>query len=67
MAKKITKLILALAGLGLAGLSIGQGAPPANLEKLKQMKVATTDLNMPVVMQTGANADAIKENLKRIK
>ena len=67
MAKKITKLILALAGMGLAGLSIGQGAPPANLEKLKQMKVATTDLNMPVVMQTGANADAIKENLKRIK
>ncbi|HEY6132870.1 MAG TPA: PQQ-dependent sugar dehydrogenase [Rubrivivax sp.] len=39
----------------------------ANLEKLKQMKVATTDLNIPVVPQTGRNADAIKENLKRIK
>ena len=67
MAKKITKLILALAGMGLAGLSIGQGASPTNIDKLKQMKVATTDLNIPVVMQTGANADAIKENLKRIK
>jgi glucose/arabinose dehydrogenase len=38
-----------------------------NLEKLKQMKVATTDLNIPVVPQTGKNADAIRENLKRIK
>ena len=31
------------------------------------LKVATTDLNMPVVAQTGANADAIKENLKQVK
>ena len=38
-----------------------------NIEKLKQMKVATTDLNIPVVPQTGKNADAIKENLKRVK
>ncbi len=38
-----------------------------NIEKLKQMKVATTDLNIPVVPQTGRNADAIKANLKRIK
>ncbi len=38
-----------------------------NIEKLKQMKVATTDLNIPVVPQTGANANAIKENLKRVK
>jgi glucose/arabinose dehydrogenase len=45
-------------------------APAANaqnIEKLKQMKVATTDLNIPVVPQTGKNADAIKENLKRVK
>src|SRR5262245_55429862 len=42
-------------------------APSQNLEKLKQMKVATTDLNIPVVPQTGKNADAIRENLKRIK
>jgi len=31
------------------------------------MKVATTDLNIPVVPQTGKNADAIRENLKRVK
>ena len=42
-------------------------AAQTNIEKLKQMKVATTDLNIPVVPQTGKNADAIKENLKRIK
>ena len=42
-------------------------AAQTNIEKLKQMKVATTDLNIPVVPQTGANASAIKENLKRIK
>jgi glucose/arabinose dehydrogenase len=46
-------------------------APPAqaqqNIEKLKQMKVATTDLNIPVVPQTGKNADQLRENLKRVK
>ena len=42
-------------------------AQSQNLEKLKQMKVATTDLNIPVVPQSGKNADAIRENLKRIK
>ncbi len=39
----------------------------ANLDKLKQMKVATTDLNIPLVPQTGKNADAIRANLKRVK
>ncbi len=38
-----------------------------NLEKLKQFKVATTDLNIPVVPQTGANANAIRANLRNIK
>lgn len=42
-------------------------AAQQNLEKLKQFKVATTDLNIPVVPQTGANANAIRENLKRVK
>ena len=40
---------------------------PTNIQKLQQMKVATTDLNIPLVPQTGANADAIKANLKRVK
>jgi glucose/arabinose dehydrogenase len=38
-----------------------------NIEKLKQMKVATTDLNIPLVPQTGKNADQLRENLKRVK
>jgi glucose/arabinose dehydrogenase len=42
-------------------------AGPQNLEKLKQFRVATTDLNIPVVPQAGANAAAIRNNLKRIK
>ena len=42
-------------------------AAQQNIEKLKQMKVATADLNIPLVPQTGANANAIKENLKRVK
>ena len=40
---------------------------PQNLEKLKQFKVSGTDLNIPPVPQTGKNADAIRENLKRVK
>ena len=48
-------------------LAAGSVAAQTNIEKLKQMKVATTDLNIPVVPQTGANANAIKENLKRVK
>ena len=28
-----------------------------NIEKLKQFKVATTDLNIPLVEQSGRNAD----------
>jgi glucose/arabinose dehydrogenase len=42
-------------------------AQDKNLETLKQFRVATTDLNSPVVPQTGRNADAIRENLKRVK
>ena len=65
---KITKKKLAVAALGLAvaGLAMAQVAP-ANLDKLKQMKVATTDLNIPLIPQSGPNADAIRENLKRVK
>jgi glucose/arabinose dehydrogenase len=52
-------------GLGLAA----QGAVVASdkLSTLKQMKVATTDLNIPVVPQEGKNAAAIRENLKKVK
>jgi glucose/arabinose dehydrogenase len=48
-------------------LLAGAAQAQANIDKLKQFKVATTDLNIPVVPQTGRNADALRENLKRIK
>ena len=58
---------VALTGALLVAFGGQAQAQSQNLEKLKQMKVATTDLNIPVVPQTGKNADAIRENLKRIK
>lgn len=51
-------------GLLAAGLASAQDT---NIQKLQQMKVATTDLNIPLVPQSGRNADAIRENLKRVK
>jgi glucose/arabinose dehydrogenase len=66
----VKRLAVALTCAGLSGFALAQPAAPtapANLDKLKQMKVATTDLNIPVVPQTGANADAIKKNLERVK
>jgi glucose/arabinose dehydrogenase len=52
-----------------AALALGAGAAAAqqNIEKLKQFKVSGTDLNIPPVPQEGRNADAIRENLKRVK
>ena len=60
---------LSLSAVAFAALlAVGTAqAQTQNLEKLKQMKVATTDLNLPVVPQDGKNAAAIRENLKRIK
>ncbi len=56
--------LMTAAALAAASLT---AAAQGNLEKLKQMKVATTDLNIPVVPQTGRNADAIRANLKNVK
>jgi glucose/arabinose dehydrogenase len=39
----------------------------STIEKMKQFRVATSDLNIPTVPQGGANAAAIRENLKRVK
>jgi glucose/arabinose dehydrogenase len=50
-----------------AALTCASTAFAQNLDKLKQMKVATTDLNIPVVPQEGKNANAIRENLKRVR
>ncbi|EHR72794.1 glucose/sorbosone dehydrogenase [Burkholderiales bacterium JOSHI_001] len=53
--------------LGAVAASMAVGVQAQNIEKLKQMKVATTDLNIPLVPQTGKNADQLRENLKRVK
>ncbi|MDO9284016.1 MAG: PQQ-dependent sugar dehydrogenase [Aquabacterium sp.] len=58
---------LRLAAVAALTCATALPATAQNIEKLKQMKVATTDLNIPVVPQTGRNADAIRANLKRVK
>ncbi len=63
MKAKLTAIAALVGLLAAAGVS----AQAQNLEKLKQFRVATTDLNIPVVPQTGRNADAIRANLKNIK
>lgn len=42
-------------------------AQQQDIENLKKFKVSGTDLNIPPIPQTGKTADAIKENLKRVK
>jgi glucose/arabinose dehydrogenase len=56
-----------LASAMLLAFSGAASAQQQNIEKLKQMKVSGVDLNIPPIPQTGKNADAIKENLKRVK
>nr|MBA3777674.1 sorbosone dehydrogenase [Betaproteobacteria bacterium] len=55
--------LMLLAAVGAVGSAFAQ----TNIEKLKQMKVASADLTIPPVPQTGKNADAIRANLERIK
>jgi glucose/arabinose dehydrogenase len=59
---KLRALVLALAAAGVATPALAQ----SSLEKMKQMRVATTDLNLPVVAQSGRKADAIRNNLKKV-
>ena len=63
---KLTRIAAGQMVAGLLTSAFAQGKPD-NLSTLKQMKVATTDLNIPTVPQSGRNADAIRENLKRVK
>jgi glucose/arabinose dehydrogenase len=51
----------------VAALAATPSLAQSTLEKMKQFRVATTDLNIPVVAQGGANAAAIRENLKKVK
>ena len=66
MRRPILAAVLAAAGLLTAPAVVAQRAPDS-LATMKQFKVATTDLNIPTVPQTGRNADAIRENLKKVK
>jgi glucose/arabinose dehydrogenase len=61
------KPLLAGALAASLALALGQPAFAQNLDKLKQMKVSGTDLNIPPVPQSGPNADAIRANLKHVK
>ena len=64
--KMLTALIVAGIGSSVGTLALAQSGKD-NLATLQQMKVATTDLNIPVVPQEGKNADAIRANLKHVK
>jgi glucose/arabinose dehydrogenase len=67
MSTRISTTCGVLALLLATALALPALSQPSNIEKLKQFKVSGTDPNIPTVAQTGSNADAIKENLKRIK
>ena len=56
-----------LASSLMLALPMAASAQQTNIENLKQMKVSGVDPSMPPVPQTGKNADAIRDNLKRIK
>ena len=60
------RILVALVAV-LVGIASAMAQRPDNLANLKQFKVASSDLNIPLVPQTGRNADAIRENLKRVK
>ena len=57
----IRRLALAIFAAALALPGFAQ----SSIEKLKAMKVSGTDATMPLVPQSGPNADAIRANLLR--
>ena len=65
--RKPRVLVALLASSAMLAPFAGAQQKPDNLGTLKQMKVATTDLNIPPVPQSGRNADALRENLKKVK
>jgi len=67
MTKRLYQGCGALALIAALVMSSSAVAQSQNMENLKQFKVSGTDLNIAPVPQSGANADAIRENLKRIK
>jgi glucose/arabinose dehydrogenase len=59
--------LFAIGGIALAALLATAGVQAQTIEKMKQFKVATTDLNLPTVPQEGRNAAAIRKNLEKVK
>ena len=65
-----TSTVLALGTLATAACLMAAGVAQAqapNIENLKKMRPSGVDTSMPPVPQEGKNADALRENLKRIK
>ena len=56
-----------LASSLLLALPMSASAQQTNIENLKQMKLSGVDPSLPPVPQEGKNAEAIRNNLKRIK
>jgi len=56
-------------GVVASALAVASLAPvqAQTIEKMKQFRVANTNLDLPTVPQEGRNAAAIRENLKRVK
>jgi glucose/arabinose dehydrogenase len=67
MRTRVPQVCSVLAFAVAAAFAPGAGAQQQTIEKLKQFKVSGTDLHIPPVPQEGRNAEAIRENLKRIK
>jgi len=63
---KLSTLKLGLISIGLIASSQLVFADNA-LENMKQMKVASSDAALPLVPQSGKNADAIRANLQKVK
>jgi glucose/arabinose dehydrogenase len=59
--------LMAASFAALLAWAVPAVAQVTNIEKLKQMKVSNTDLNIPPVPQTGPNAEAIRANLRLVK
>jgi len=60
IAKEVVLLGLALA---MPGMAFSQESA---ISKLKEMRVSGMDPDIPLIAQTGKNADAIRENLKNV-
>ena len=65
--RKTNFILMNTIALGLlAGTCVPSLAQEQAMAKLKEMRVSGADPNIPLIPQTGKNADAIRENLKRV-